>query len=427
MSGGPRRPAIAGGVHRVPVLTLVVAGLVAAHAIDDNFLQPEPGTTAGDHLLSGLVPLAALLVTVAVAVWGRPGARAVAAGIVGISAITAGQEGWQALWRDGPSRDDYTGILALPAGAVLLASTGVHLWRTRRRDTPRLRRYLRRGLIAVAGALVALQVGYPTVNAYLGTHLTSPAPSGADLGLPYQDVEIASDDGAILRAWYVPSRNRAAVITYPVSGRRDAEPYARFLAAHGYGVLMVDRRGHGGSTGDPNSYGWGEHRDVAAAIAFLRGRPEIDPGRIGGIGFSVGGEVLLETAARTPDLTAVVAEGAGFRSIREFRHFGAERWFTYPLVSVATLSTSVFANQAPPPDLLALMPQTAPRRVLLIHAETGVGGEELNPRYAAAAGTTAELWQVPGSTHVGGLHADPREYERRVVGFLDRALLEQRL
>ena len=40
-------------------------------------------------------------------------------------------------------------------------------------------------------------------------------------------------------------------------------------------------------------------------------------GRIGGIGFSVGGEQLLEAAARNHRLRAVVADGAGERSLRE--------------------------------------------------------------------------------------------------------------
>ncbi len=415
MTTGTRTPVSAS------MLTLVVAGLVGVHVLDDNFVNPEPGTTPGDHLVSGLVPLAALALTTAVAVRTRPGTQAIAAGIIGASAVIVGVEGWQSLRSGGPSGDDYTGIIALLAGTVLLVSTGVRSWRMRRRDGRRTRRYLRRGLIAVAFLLLALQVGYPMANAYVGTHRSSPTPSGADLGLAYEEVEIAADGGVVLRAWCLPARNRAAVITYPE--RQDARPYARFLAAHGYGVLMVDRRGHGGSTGDPNSYGWGEYRDIAAAARYLQSRPEVDPRRIGGIGFSVGGEVLLETAAQTSYLQAVVAEGAGFRSIREFRHLGATSWFSYPLVGVATLSTAVFANQLPPPDLVALMSRTPPHRVLLIQAETGLGGEELNPRYAAAAGTTAELWRVPGSTHVGGLRAAPQEYERRVIDFFDRALV----
>ena len=402
------------------MLPLVAAGLVAVHTLDDAFVQPEPGTAAGDHLISGLVPLCALALVTILAVRGRPGVRAVATVVVGLSAVVAGLEGAHGVRLGGPVRDDYTGLAALVAGVGLLVVTAVRLWRDRQRTGSRLRRYLRRGLVTVAGLLLALQVGYPMVNAYAGTHLPSPEPTWVEIGPGQEPVEIVSGD-AVIRGWYVPSRNRAAVITYPDRGQ--AEAHARFLVRHGYGVLLLDRRGHGGSTGDPNPYGWGEHRDIAAAIAFLRGRTDVDPGLIGGIGFSVGGEVLLEAAARTSGLRAVVAEGAGFRSVREFRHLGPSRWFTYPLVSVATASTAVFAGQPPPPDLLDLMGRIGPRPVLLIQAETGLGGEELNPVYAAAAGPTAEAWRVPGSTHVGGLHARPQEYERRVVGFFDRALL----
>jgi hypothetical protein len=34
---------------------LAVAGLavVAVHFLDDNFVQPQPGTSAGDHLVIG--------------------------------------------------------------------------------------------------------------------------------------------------------------------------------------------------------------------------------------------------------------------------------------------------------------------------------------------------------------------------------------
>jgi hypothetical protein len=33
---------------------------------------------------------------------------------------------------------------------------------------------------------------------------------------------------------------------------------------------------------------------------------------------------------------------------------------------------------------------------------------------------------VPGSGHVGGINARPKEYERRVIGFFNRALLGPR-
>ena len=120
-----------------------------------------------------------------------------------------------------------------------------------------------------------------------------------------------TSDGLELEGWYVPSRNGAAVMRSP--GRGGPQKHARMLARHGYGVLLFDRRGEGKSDGDPNSWGWGGAKDIKAAIDFLQRRPDVDPGRIGGIGLSVGGEILLETASETDELAAVVAEGAGVR------------------------------------------------------------------------------------------------------------------
>ena len=89
------------------------------------------------------------------------------------------------------------------------------------------------------------------------------------------------------------------------------------LAKNGYGVLLVDPRGYGDSQGDPNAYGWGSTKDIDAAVAWLRRRPDVERRRIGGLGVSMGGEQMLEAAARNRGLKAVVSEGAGVRSVRE--------------------------------------------------------------------------------------------------------------
>jgi hypothetical protein len=46
--------------RRERALVLPAIGLIALHVVDDSFVQPQPGTSAADHLVSGLVPLAAL-------------------------------------------------------------------------------------------------------------------------------------------------------------------------------------------------------------------------------------------------------------------------------------------------------------------------------------------------------------------------------
>ncbi len=61
---------------------------------------------------------------------------------------------------------------------------------------------------------------------------------------------------------------------------------------------------------------------------------------------------------------------------------------------------------------------------MLLIARPQGDGEELNTVYAAADGATATLWQIPESGHTGGLAARPRQYDERVITFVDRALLE---
>ena len=69
--------------------------------------------------------------------------------------------------------------------------------------------------------------------------------------------------------------------------------------------------------------------------------------------------------------------------------------------------------------------QIGPRPLFLIYAAHGGGGEELNPDYFEAASEPKTVWRVDEAEHVGGFDARPREYEERVIGFFDQALLKE--
>jgi fermentation-respiration switch protein FrsA (DUF1100 family) len=408
--------------------TLAVAALavIAVHVLDDNFLQPQPGTSAGDHLVSGLVPTAVLLGAAAAYPRLRAGLRATFAltlGILGI-VIGVGEAGYYSL-EVGPSGDDYTGLLAIPAGALLAGVGAATLWRTRRRDDSLRRRYLRRLLLLLGAAVVFLFFVFPLSLSYVFTHVARVKVPAAKLGAPHEPVAFTTSDGLTLRGWYVPSRNGAAVVAFP--GRAGPQKPARMLVRHGYGVLLFDRRGEGESDGDPNAFGWAMDRDLKAAAAFLRHRPDVDPNRIGGIGLSVGGEMLIQTAAESTAFKAVVSEGAGARSLRENLE-KPRRLSELSALGVSlglTTGVALFSNHLPPPNLKELSARIAPRSVFFIYALHGTGGEEkqLNPKYYAAAGAPKQIWEIPEAAHTGGIDARPQEYERRVVGFFDDALL----
>ena len=412
-------------VAREPVVA-VSFGLIALHVVDDNFLQPSPGTSAADHLASGLVPLAVLALALAVYPHLRAGLRASVAMTVGAIGIAFGIPGAYYLSKGSASGDHYTGLVSIAAGSVLIVGGLVTLWKARRRGGSRRGRYVGRArsalTAAVAAPLVVIFVLVPVGYAYVYTHTGRTAVT-PELGVPYESVKVATSDSLELAASYVPSKNRAAVILFP-GATRSAE--AKMLIRHGYGVLLLDPRGQGRSEGD--TIRWAGDRDLLGGVEYLRGRDDVDPDRIGGFGFSVGGEILLEAAAQSTGLKAVVSEGAGIRVGEGLDSTGvssAERLLWKPVSYVMTAATSVFSNQGPPPATVDRIGQIAPSAVFLIYADPGSGGENTRqPEYYAAAGEPKELWLVPGSEHTGGLKADPREYERRVVAFLDRALLE---
>jgi uncharacterized protein len=90
------------------------------------------------------------------------------------------------------------------------------------------------------------------------------------------------------------------------STREDHREQAEFLAEHGIGALIFDKRGAGDSTGSPDYRLSQLADDARAAIAMLRRRPEVDPGGIGVWGFSEGGAVAPLVAGGRADVAVVV-------------------------------------------------------------------------------------------------------------------------
>ena len=315
--------------------------------------------------------------------------------------------------------EDWTGFLLTPVGLVLLGSAGVLLWRSRK---PGRLRWPRRAGIAIGTLVAVYWLILPVGMAILATHRPRADVRHAELGKAYEKVTLHTSDGLDLAAWYMPSRNGAAVISYPT--RQGKLEQARMLVRHGYGVLLVDARGYDGSEGDPNLFGWADANDIDAAVVWLQGRPDVRDDRIGGMGFSVGGEMMLQAAASNTGLRAVVSEGAGVRSVREDLLLGRRGWLALPESAVQSAALTVLSGTPPPPALDEVVAQIGPRPLFLIYAAHGGGGEELNPDYFEGASEPKTVWRVDEAEHVGGFDARPREYEERVIGFFDQALLQ---
>ncbi|GAA2398568.1 alpha/beta hydrolase [Nonomuraea africana] len=100
----------------------------------------------------------------------------------------------------------------------------------------------------------------------------------------------------------------ALVFTGPFTGVRDQVTglYAERLTGKGYVTLAFDHRNWGESGGRPRSHEdpQGKLNDLRAAVSLLRGRPEVDPERIGAVGICLGGGYALKFAAFDPRVKA---------------------------------------------------------------------------------------------------------------------------
>ena len=185
------------------------------------------------------------------------------------------------------------------------------LWKSRRRDDNLWWRYLRRLLLTAGTVLVGWTLVFPFFISY-GLHARDAgrrAGGQARCALPAGVVH--DERRAYAHGWYVPSRNRAAVIAFP--GRAGPQKHARHARAArlrraAFSTVAAKER----ATANRNAYGWA----LGQATSPRRRRsssvvPTSSRSRIGGIGLSVGGEMMLQAAAESNDLKAVVSEWSG--------------------------------------------------------------------------------------------------------------------
>jgi pimeloyl-ACP methyl ester carboxylesterase len=271
------------------------------------------------------------------------------------------------------------------------------------------------------------------------------------------EVRICTADGSLLAGSLFlpegPGPFPAVLFCQGLSGTRSLvmpAVAARFQAA-GFAFLGCDYRGYGESQG-PRGWvhpGW-RVEDSLHAFAWLAARPEVDPGRMGIYGLSLGGPVALGTAAEEPRARAVVSISGppdGERLMRYLRT--SSQWIDFrarvledrarrargeapeqvPLAELIPLSARLEEQYQtlkpagpPPPTLQSAPPQLfflasaeailrfrpldvahrlAPRPVLCVNGvEDDCATIEDVRELCARAGPGARLVEVPGYAHV---------------------------
>jgi hypothetical protein len=161
-------------------------------------------------------------------------------------------------------------------------------------------------------------------------------------GLAHEALEIATEDGEKLAAWWVPAEDaRGTVLLFHgnagnISHRLD---YLRMFNRLRYSTLIIDYRGYGTSTGSPSEQG--TYRDAVAAWRYLTEARGVRDSDIVLFGESLGAAVASWLAARHAPRALVLA--SAFTSASDL---GSEVYWFLPVRLISRFHYDNLANLA---------------------------------------------------------------------------------
>jgi len=244
-------------------------------------------------------------------------------------------------------------------------------------------------------------------------------------GFARTEVSFASGSGAVLRGNLLkgtPGRG-VVILMHGVRGHRgEMAGHAEFLHKAGYSVLLFDFQAHGESSGSRITSGYLESLDARAAVDFVR--REFPGEKVGVLGVSLGGVavVLAEPALKIDAAVLELVYADIERAVKNRMAIVLGDW-ARPLSWLLTCQLKPRIGVGPERfDCVARMPRlTCPKLFI-------AGANDRHARLAdskmlfAAGSEPKELWVVKGAQHQN-IHAMvPGEYERRVLGFLEKKL-----
>jgi uncharacterized protein len=283
-------------------------------------------------------------------------------------------------------------------------------------------------------ALMVLAGGYLAVSLFVAVRFSAPnreppERTPADAGLEYREVSFESADRVPLEAWWVPpaegESSRAAVLVHGWDGDKSDEHVietASIYVRAGYGVLLLDLRGTGGSGGERRTLGYKETRDVQGALAWLD-EEGFEPGEVVLHGWSMGGATVVRSAPGTG--VAAVIEEAGYADLplllrRQLPETTGLPSLFSPGVFLAAklfLGFDPWAVQ-PSEDAARLREEGVP--LFVIHSTDDEVVPFEHAELFESVYPEARLWKIEGLGHVEAY--THREYRQKLLSFLSENL-----
>jgi len=278
------------------------------------------------------------------------------------------------------------------------------------------------GLGVVVMGLVLLAASFLADLATKIPPTARPSLNPARMGLVCEEVELRSEDGFRLAAWWMPSGKpgKAPVVILHGLGASKAHmiDYILFAQKQGHPTLAIDFRGHGGSDPSLTSIGFYESRDVTAAMQFVRERGTGDPVLWG---TSMGAVSALLAAARDGAAAGLIAD-APFDTYRQTVLHHARLFYgisEFPLITLAMpMIERRVGFRVDEVDCLRAAEQIqVPLLVLAGEKDMRMPPAMVKTIYERAAGPK-EFWIIPGEGHENRNFGS--QFQEKIADFLAR-------
>ena len=269
-------------------------------------------------------------------------------------------------------------------------------------------------------ALLLILIGFAEVtNALHPPRLVPPGNTLRKYKVAYKPVDLITEDGIRLSAWYSPPKNGVVILLAHGYGDNRPEWVYTMLAKRDYGVLAWDARAHGESDGNISTIGYLEVLDVKAALDYALAQPNVN--HVGAWGGSMGGATLIRATAQYPQIEALFVDSS-FDSLTDEIDFLVPYPFVNPLAKLITkIETGIDLDEVSPLNEIG---KISPRPVYIVHSTADIvapptAGEKL----FNAAKEPRFLWLDKDAAHLAIYLENPRRYQRRLADFFDEWLL----
>ncbi len=173
--------------------------------------------------------------------------------------------------------------------------------------------------------LIFTVLAYITLPFVINRRIYYPSKQLFDVDINYEDIFIPVEEGVKINAWYSPPTARDITVIFCHGNGGNLSFYTEIiglLQEKGYGVLAIDYRGYGKSTGKPHEAGL--YDDLRAAVNYLKENKNTPEQNMVLWGLSLGGAVVAQIASENNNFRGVLLQSS-FAGIRDMASYIVHR------------------------------------------------------------------------------------------------------